>query len=154
MISIFRYLVLAILLVGVFGCGKQQEAQIQAARSCGGDALYARFNEEATFSIVLPDGDENARTRTVVSYVQDERAVLDFADDFDPTRSKDSSVLPSVTAGKVDLAVRFDLNIALPAAELEAVLATPGKMRVTIDFATNDGGADSCSVDVNLIPPV
>lgn len=153
MISILRYLVLGVLLVGVFGCGQQEAAEVQVAHACGIDGLYARFDEVTTLTIALPDADVEARTKFELDYVKDEHASIDFADDFDPTSERQVSVLPSQEAYKTDLSVLFTLDPSLPEQEKNAVLAAPGKMRFLISFTTKDGASDECIVDVGLLPP-
>jgi hypothetical protein len=154
MASILRYFVLMLLLVGVVGCGTSQPAEVQQGpRACGIDGLHARLDEATTLALALPNAAPDARPSVRAAYRKAPRTAMAFAEEFDPIRDKEIVVLPATTAGETELSVRFGLDPNLPNAEREAVLATPGSIRLTFRFQAASG-PDACSVHVNLVAPV
>lgn len=155
MLKVFNFTVLGLLLVGAIGCGREEAAtEIQAARSCGIEGLYARLDEATTLSIELEGIVADARPRIAGKWVADQRSPLQFAEDFDPIVEKRASVLPSPGVGRLQLSVLFRLDPNMAEQERRAVLATPGKMVLTLSYPVDGGETDSCALDVNLAPPL
>ena len=153
MARILRYFVWVLLLVGAVGCGTSQPAETQQGpRSCGIDGLLAPLDEAATLTFQLPDARAENRPSIRATYRKASRTPLAFAEDFDPIVDKEIVSLPTATAGEMALSVRFGLDPNLPNAEREAVLDTPGSIRLTFQFETTSG-PDRCTVDIGLVAP-